>query len=218
MAPSWFPNWTGQTAVVVGSGPSLTVDDVQACADRGAKIIAVNDAWAYAPNDAVLYACDWSWWVHKAPHPADFKGLRIRGSKPTDTQARQIKPMGLYELAMTNCVTCANDKLDPLQWEGDRVANGGNGGLQAANLAARFGAKRIVLLGIDCNAPNSHFNGGAHQFPGAAIQGHNTIKGFIKAWNMCAPQFKAHGVEVINANRGSMVECFPKRTIAHALA
>jgi hypothetical protein len=48
--------WPGSTVVCLGTGPSLTAEDVEAVRGR-AKVIAINNAHALAPWADVLYAC-----------------------------------------------------------------------------------------------------------------------------------------------------------------
>lgn len=51
--------------VVLGSGPSLTLDDVRATAHL--PTIAVNSTWQIAHHAAVVYAADAAWWDHNHP-------------------------------------------------------------------------------------------------------------------------------------------------------
>lgn len=217
--PDWFPDWTGQTAVIAACGRSLCREDIQDCIDAGVNIVAVNDAWTIVPEAAVLYACDWRWWGWKGPHPADFRQLRIRGSSPSGSEAGELPAARLVTVYATKKVTPAPAKVDPLQWTGDRITNGGNSGLQAANLVARWGVSKIILLGVDCDEPNAHFNGGIHQFKSAARQSKATVKAWRERWEATAPQFKAAGVEVVNASFRSKLsgQCFEKVPLSKAL-
>jgi len=215
-SPGWFPEWSGDTAVVAGTGPSLNAAELSVCVGR-AKLIVVGKAWLLEPLAHVLYSCDWQWWAHHAPHAADFRGLRVRGSTPTSGEAQALKPIELQRVATPFAVRCAARKEAPLQWLSDYTANGGNSGFQAANLAARWGAKRIVLLGMDCNAPESHFPGGGDSRPGRSIQGKGTVDGWLSAWENSAKEYCAAGVQVINASPASRITAFPKLPLREAL-
>lgn len=54
--------------VILGSGPSLTAEDVQAT--RHLPTIAVNSTWQLAPHASIVYAADAAWWDHN--HPTGF--------------------------------------------------------------------------------------------------------------------------------------------------
>jgi hypothetical protein len=61
------PEWRGQTVVIVGGGPSLTKEQVDAAGHvvvgRAApKVIAINNAIELAPWADVLYFCDARWY------------------------------------------------------------------------------------------------------------------------------------------------------------
>lgn len=217
-SPYWFPDWTDATVVIIACGPSLTADDVAEAFRDGVKTIAINDAWTVAPNADVLYACDWTWWAHKAPHLADFKGMRVRGTVPAKEEAQRLKPIQLNSALTPHPVRIRPEKFGRLEWSDDFVANGGNSAFQAANLAARWGAWKVILLGVDCIGPNRHFNGGKHTFPGAPDQSKGTIDDWLKAWRQAADQFRGAGVDVINASPASALVGYRKLTIREALA
>src|SRR4026207_2563324 len=65
----------GETVVILASGPSLCLEDVEYC--RGeARIIAVNNAWELAPDAEGLGAADGRWWDHHHGVPS-FTGLKF---------------------------------------------------------------------------------------------------------------------------------------------
>lgn len=218
-APDWFPNWHGRTALVLGCGPSASAAPAMLAHAWGLPTIAINRAWMLARAAEVLYGADWHWWAYDGPQAEDFSGLRVRGSRPTTHQAARLtrEQTALMNGAHEVRVEGKTVEDRPLRFDGDAIGNGGNSGLQAANLAARFGARRIVLLGIDCNAKNSHFFGGRYTFPEAAIQGDKTVTDWIEAWQRAAKHFADEGIRVINASMGSKVECFEKLPIEKAV-
>ncbi len=50
------------TWVCIGSGPSLTFDDVEYCRQRGWNLATCNNALIYAPDTKVHHAFDLRWW------------------------------------------------------------------------------------------------------------------------------------------------------------
>lgn len=90
----------------------------------------------------------------------------------------------------------------------------GNSGAGAVSLAGLAGARRVVMLGYDC------------QKTGGKVHWHgNHPKGLGNAGSMpkWLDQFKAlqrsmQGVEIINASRETALRCFPRMTLEEALA
>jgi hypothetical protein len=53
--------WEGQTVVCIGGGPSLTLEQIEAIPE-GCPVIAINDAYLWAPSADVCYFADSRWW------------------------------------------------------------------------------------------------------------------------------------------------------------
>ena len=98
------PEWTGETAFLVGGGPS--VRDVDLSQIRG-RIIAINNSWELVPHADVLYFCDEKWWRwHGGRVMAGFEGCYIvtPSQDIPDPRGRLVKltgPTGLYLLPRT---------------------------------------------------------------------------------------------------------------------
>lgn len=116
---SWLNSWCGETAVVVGSGPSAATTDIELAMGR-AKVIAVNSSWRLAPWADALYSCDAAWWFHHHGVP-EFTGQKFTSSAVAATA------FGI-ELFTTA---------------------GSNSGLRAIRLAEKLGARRVLLVGFD---------------------------------------------------------------------
>jgi hypothetical protein len=91
-----------------------------------------------------------------------------------------------------------------------------NGGMQAINLAALAGAKRIVLLGFDAR----RIDGKDHWHPPHARQLPDgpVFSGFIRSMSAVAPELESRGVRVINASPGSAIDAFETMDLEDALA
>src|SRR3990167_6401454 len=74
-------DWRGKTAVLVGSGESLTTERVRRIAIARAKdfirVIAVNDAVYVCWFADIAYACDVKWWRYHGSL-AGFRGEKYR--------------------------------------------------------------------------------------------------------------------------------------------
>lgn len=117
-------SWSGQTALCVGSGPSLTENDCRTAEASGHPIIAVNNSWIRVPTARIIYASDHDWW--KKNH----QKITIGAERWTNNRKAEV------------------------DYRCKRIAglSGYNSGLAAILLARHLGASRILLLGYDCQA------------------------------------------------------------------
>lgn len=202
------PDWQGETAVILGSGPSViaAMPEISAARDR-ARVIAVNDAWKLSPWAELLWATDYRWWHWHRGVP-EFAG--VKASREDSRTAAAYVDVRLLRQSFDD----KNDRggFDP---EPSRLRLGGCGGFAAVGLAAKLGARRIVLAGFDMRA----IDGRTHWF-GDHV-GRRTTKDDFEAWRRWFPTLvepmKTLGIEVINATPGSALGCFPIATIEKAL-
>lgn len=185
--------WPGSTIVCLGTGPSLTQADVDLCRGR-ARVIAVNNAYRYAPWADVLYAADLKWWLWHKGVP-DFAGLKYSiAAKPKNWIVAQVlRNTGKHGLELTPT----------------GLRTGFNSGYQAINLAVHLGARRIALLGYDMH--------GDHCFGSHPDKSKPPFPGCLEAFPTLVPPLKEAGVEVLNCTLGSAIDCFPRAPIELAL-
>ncbi len=193
--PGWFPDWRGQTVVLVGSGPSANDVNLSVVRDR-ARVVVVNDSWRLAPWADILYASDHEWWSKNNGLP-DFKGIRAT----TDDQA--ANDFGL-------CFAYCRRVLDNLivDRSGD-IGWGGNSGFGALNLAVKFGVSRIVLVGYDMTTDYGlHW----HKDHGSGL--HNPSQKNIGRWRRAidnaAPVLESLSIQTFNASPISALQAYPK--------
>jgi len=192
----WWPDWSGQTGIVVASGPSAK--DTPIGFLRGqAKVIAVNTSYQLAPWADALYGCDARWWIAHKGAPS-FSGLKISRDAAARNQYRDIRLV--RSLLGQNAIL--TDKRGYIGW-------GGNGGFQALNLAVQFGCKRIVLVGFDMTLSHgTHWHGphrGRLNDPRAQQ---------VEAWRQVledsADRLASLGIEVLNASLNSSLTKYQK--------
>lgn len=180
----------GGTVVCLGSGPSLTKADVDFAHERGATIIAVNDAYLLAPFATALMASDGAWWVHKKP---EFAGLRFA----LDPSAARVKDV----------IVLKNTGTDGIETDPAGLRTCRNSGGAAVNLAVHFGAKKIVLLGYDMghdSRKHSHFFGN-HKFP---LRDGSPFDLFMETFKHQVAPLRQLGIDVVNCSRKSALRCF----------
>lgn len=210
-APRLLPNANGGTVLILGSGPSLTRDDVAYARRCVALTIAVNDSYLYAPDAEVLYAGDGTWWrnhqmcrtahIYQGIKFPAFHGLKASVSCPTSAVYepdvmlfRQGAQMGLSR--------------DP-----DRLATGKNSVYQAINLAVHLGGTGAVLLGVDMQ-PGKVYRDGAHRTSDHFFGRH--VDDSKPPYALCLQRFRTLtaplaeiGFDVVNCTPRSALQCFP---------
>ena len=195
--------WPDSTVVLIGGGPSLTAEDVAACRDR-ARVIAINDAHRIAPWADVLYSSDQRWWEFYRGVPEWSKAKY--GIAP-------LRPQPDWGITVLRNTGDDGIDLDP-----SALRTGRNSGYAAMNLAIHFGARRLVLLGYDMQAPGgparSHWFG-AHP---SRLQADSPYQTFLDKFTRVAPLLRELGIEVINASRETALTVFPRAPIEEALA
>ncbi len=181
--------WPGSTIVCLGTGPSLTQDDVDYCRGK-ARVIAVNDAYKLAPWADVLYACDTKWWGWHKGAP-DFAGMKY------SLQTASVRFKGVQVIR--------NIGRDGLTLDPTGVKSGSNSGYQAIGLAVHLGAKHIVLLGYDMGKSEK---GKTHFFGDHRDKTQPPYAACIKAFHTLADPLEAAGIDLVNCSRRTALTCF----------
>lgn len=215
--------WESGTAVLLGGGESLSRDQIERVAAARAAmkvlgVIAVNDAYLWAPFADVCYFADshwWRWHTEGVAKPrlnltaaqvreafAAFKGQRCSIQNSGDN----IADAAVHIMQLLHYPRRTND----LSVKRDFIGSGSNSGFQAINLAVLAGAKRILLLGFDGRGGHWH---GSHPRPDCP----SNHEEFRKAFSAIERPLAALGVEVINCSPGTFIDSFPKRSLDQVL-
>lgn len=189
--------WPGSTIICLGSGPSLTAEDV--ALTRGYHVLAINDTYRLAPHLSVLYAADLRWWDW---HPDALRLPCLRFGTHTLIERRYPEVGQLRHVQ--GAVWCT----DP------SALAGSHGGLQAINLAWHLGAGRIVLLGYDMQpAPD-----GRNHFFGEHPDGtHVNYVRRLKDYEEVADRLARMGIEIVNCSRVTAIPSIPRMRLTEAL-
>jgi len=193
--------WLGATVVILGSGPSLTREQVDYCRGK-AKVIAINDSVKLAPWADILYFCDRQWFDWHTDLVLSFKGEVIT-----------LKNFSLKEIIPG--LKCLEQYVNrALSLRSDTVYTGHTSGVQAINLAFHLGAQQVILLGVDINSRG----GKTHWFGEHPI---STTEDNMAMWawgyNRIAEALMLHDMTVVNASPGTHLKCFPKVVLAEVL-
>lgn len=200
--PGWFPDWSKETAVLVASGPSAKDVNLEIAKGK-ARFITTNDSWKLAPWADALYACDYDWWkVNNGCR--EFQGLRISA----DMEA--IKQFDLCNIFCSR----RSDWMD-YDLKNNTIGWGGNSGFGALNIAVKFMAKRILLVGYDMSIKGGHHWHGLHPETLHNPTHNNTIR-WRRALDAAAEGLRDHGVEVLNCSDVSALTQYRKVSFEEA--
>jgi hypothetical protein len=197
-------DWSGDTAVIVATGPSVSLADVRAVAlahRRGAKVVTVNDAAYPCWFADIAYSSDVNWWQHHdnlRGFPGWACGLRYREG------SAMIAPPNLATVEASG-----RDGFDP---DPRFIRHGGNSGYAAIHLVAHLGAAKIVLVGLDHTA--GHWFGDHPEGLQRPPTGYGKM---IPRYAVLAAALAERGVKVINTSAHSAIPYFRKAPLIAAL-
>lgn len=188
-----FPDWTGKTVAVLGAGPSAS-EIAPALAGRF-PIIAVNLSFRLVTPSDILYAADGSFW-RSTPAAREFPGLKLC----PDPRVAAIADVVLVTIPKN--VGHMHRRM--IRWPVGTIGTGGNGGFQAVNLAAQFGAAKIMLAGLDYAGEHWH---GPHAAP-CWNSSQDTLRKWRDALDAEAPVLESWGIDVVNLSAQSTLKRF----------
>jgi len=215
---TWFieREWSGQTAVILGGGPSLEGFDYKALwVQPRPRVIAINDSWRLCPWADLFYFCDTAWFQEQArvnrlsvDLSTDFRGVAntgrmVKGGEDpaTDPRVRMVRFTGQIGL----------------EWrEKDAVRHGSNSGYQVLNLAYHLGVARVLLLGYDMkvNRQKTHWHNAPRP---AASSMARSLADFAALFQYLVDPMKRAGVDILNCTPGSALKCWPAMDLGKAL-
>jgi hypothetical protein len=210
----------GRTICCIGTGPSVTPQQVETARRKGFVLYACNDAYRLAPDCALLHACNWQWW--------DARWDEVKGL-PCEKWTTRKEAAAKYPI---NWIDEQDGKGRGLSREPQLYLHHGHGsGYQLLGMAHRAGARRVVLLGYDLKyAPDyngtmrrigsgpRHFFGEyppeLQHWPKVAVRDGVHFE-MIRIYNETAKYLSETGpAEVINCSPGSALTAFPMMDIA----
>lgn len=206
---SWWPDWRGECCAIIGSGPTIKKMDLNILRNR-IHVIAIKVNVELIPWAEICYGCDAAWWISKngVPHK-HFSGIKIcHGS-----QAWHFPNMCKVDIELGTDEMLVEKPL--------KIGNGGNSAHQALNLAIQFGAKDIILLGIDCKSKDEdhHYNHwyGRNKWSNANNPIQNNYNRWMRGFDIAKKTIDKLGVNVINCSPDSALKTFKKATLEQTL-
>lgn len=193
-----------KTAIILASGPSLTMEQIDAARASGHHTIVVNSTWAKMTDAKVLYAGDFLFWKLNI---AEIRKRFTGACWTQDSSAAARWAQTLQHLRGVNR-TGLGAKM---------IHTNGNSGMQAINLAFIWGYERIVLLGFDMKlGPNGEkHHHPDHPYP--MVQG-QTFHDWMLNAERIALDLKGTRCRVINCTPDSALRAFPQHDWKEVLA
>ena len=191
--------WEGETAFIIGGGPSLKGFDFTPIKHR--NVIGVNNSYRFGSWVDVCWFGDLKWWNWHKKELKTFKGIVAHCNTRSDiinckwlVPYERRGPLGID--TTPNCVS----------W--NRCS-----GFSAINLAYHMGAKTIFLLGFDMNHDGSQRNWhNDHQETVTLKDAEGRYKHYLTACKHIQKAAKRLNLRIINGNPNSAIVEFPKMT------
>lgn len=152
----------------------------------------------------MVYGCDGPWWNSRRGLP-EYSGVKLAHDTGVCSRFRDINKVEI---------------IDHDKFEFDHpgvIGSGGNSGFQAVNIAAQFGAKRILLVGFDMHTGAGLHWYGANTWSGANNPANRNLMRWRDAFEDQARVLQRRQIEVVNASPDSALVCFPRDTIENTL-
>ncbi len=202
--------WKGRRCFIIGGGPSLKRLNLSCLA--GELIIGINRAYELL-DPSILYGVDgqlFGW--------AELGKLGAESRKQFRAYGGYKAWMALYKAFPGDFYLIDIDSSKSHQiGTTRRLAFLNNSGYGAINLAAALGAKEIYLLGFDMVGDKRGKQKWWHSgYP--VDYGEGIYAKYVQEIGKLAPALKAAGVEVVNLNKRSKLQCFPFGDLSRVLA
>lgn len=205
----------GGTIACIGTGPSLTLEQIQAARAKGFTLFGCNLVYQIVPDLAVLFATNAPFW--------DYYWGREDGprSHPCEKWTNNREAADRYGINYIGSRDSSGLSRDPR-----RVHHGHSSGYCLLNLAYLMGAERIVLLGYDMKYA-SDYDGRERQAGSSPRHYFGEYPSALRHWPKVSVKSGVHVelvrlyesvaeqglVEVLNATPGSAIDCFPRVTV-----
>ncbi len=204
--------WKGEVVFVIGGGPSLNKVNLDPLHDR--RIIGVNNSYRLGDWVDICWFGDAKWWRwHYREIQTEYPGEIA--SCCDHTPLKKVKRIKFYQRGKASGI---DERPRFVSW------NRSSGG-SAVNLAYHLGAAKIVLLGFDMKFDGEDKNWHRdHQDQDVKAQNKSFRKHYQTVFTSMIKCFKhinrdaiKLGVEIINCNPDSDINCFPVMSLEEYL-
>lgn len=200
------PDWRGATVAIIASGPSLTEDQClhvemwrKTPSTERRIVVVINTSWQRAKFADMLYACDGSWWkAREAGAEATNYERASEHFNKFQLWTQDVKVAGELGIQLVR-----SQAQDGLSRKSGLINQGANSAYQTINIGFLAGAKRFVLLGVDCKGGHWHGN---HPSPLSNSLPH---KLWMAKFATLADDLRKEGISIVNCSPGTALRAFP---------
>ena len=203
-----------KTIVCIGTGPSLTFQQVETARRKGFTLYAANNAIYMAPDAALLYSVNLAWWDYY------WDMVRDLPCEKWSTSASVADKYGVHWIAEKNAKGLSTDP--------DIIHHGHGSGYSLVSMAHRAGADRIILLGYDLKYAKDYDP--KNRYPGSTPRhffgeypptmqhwpSKQVIDGLhVELLDLYRSIAEQGLVEIVNCTPDSAIDCFPTVNVDH---
>ncbi|MBR1150095.1 hypothetical protein [Bradyrhizobium sp. JYMT SZCCT0428] len=187
--------WEGETAFIVGGGPSVLCQDVEQL--RARRVLAINSSFVLVPFADILLFGDLRWWIDNRGKLGEFGGRIVTCRRSPCELKSAGRPL----------LTLERQNPPGLAVVPTRVVFKRTSYVAAINLAVHLGCRRIIALGLDGarDAKGLSHHHTPHRWP---VRPDCWKAQAAELATLVAP-LKQLGVELLNASPGSAVPFWP---------
>lgn len=188
--------YRNKPAVIVATGPSLTVDVVTTLYEYKDSYVffGCNDAYRAVPFLDEHYALDHTWW--------DFH------KNSANSMGKEASWCGWLDICRDlNLQYVGGRDKEGLSLDNEAIHWGDNSGFQVLNLAVLMGCTKFILVGFNMGVPEGekkHFFG---DHPKQCIQ-NSPWEGFKKSFQYVADMQPEIAKEIVNCTPKTALQCF----------
>jgi hypothetical protein len=205
----------GRTVCCIGTGPTLTLADIETARRKGFALSGCNNVWQIVPDLDVLYACNQGWWrTYWSPE------LREHPASKWTTNREAAELFGL------NWIRERPGFGEGLSVDPTVINHGHGSGFSLLNLVYLMGAARIVLLGYSLKYA-ANYDGRGRQIGDVPRHYFGEYPESLQHWPSKRVRDGIHvellelyqavadqgAVEIVNCTPDSALECFPRMSI-----
>ncbi len=203
------PIYAGETAAIIGTGPSLTLDQVEQVSHL--RRFGCNNAIEF--NLDVHLACNWQWWDYNYDRVKDDPSIKWT---PRLQSANKYPGVNYIEERWE----------DGLSTDPSYICAHHGSGPMILNVALLYGIQKFILIGWDMRFPGKkndreyaekrhYFGDGEYPLPlrhWPKTGPNGELAGLIREMETINPD--DYGIDIVNCSPGSAMTCFRMAELA----